>query len=112
MPRLPTSPAPIGRLRRMALPDLPHPLWRALVDELTHERSMMRKGRGCTCRDTRVTLSRHRSGTRAAVAVADRSGRAEPPWVRELAVAVQNRRNGCARSCANRSRTEPYPGRA
>ena len=41
----PDEPGPdVGRLRRMALPDLPHALWRALIDELTHERIVMRSG--------------------------------------------------------------------
>ena len=33
-----------GRLRRMALPDLPVALWQALVEELTQDRSMVRNG--------------------------------------------------------------------
>ena len=43
--RTPDEPGPdIGRLRRMALPDLPHALWRALIDELVRERIVIRSG--------------------------------------------------------------------
>ena len=86
---VPDEPGPdAGRLRRMAFHDLPLALWRALLDDLTHERLVMRNGRWLHLPEHSLTLcdSDEMLAKQLQSLIAD--GRADPPWVRELAVAL------------------------
>lgn len=78
-----------GRLRRIAVPDLPEPLWRALVEELTQERSMVRNGPWLQLPEHVVTLSESDLQLAHELQSLITQGQPEPPWVRELAAAVQ-----------------------
>lgn len=78
-----------GRLRRIALPDLPAPLWQALVEELTEERSLIRNGPWLHLPDHVITLSdADREIARQLQSLIAR-GHPEPAWVRDLAAVVQ-----------------------
>lgn len=77
-----------GRLRRIALPDLPAPLWQALVEELTRERSMIRNGPWLRLPEHVVTLSDSDLKLAQQLQSLITQGRPEPPWVRDLATAV------------------------
>lgn len=86
---VPDEPGPdAGRLRRIALPDLPLALWRVLIDELAQERIVMRNGPWLHLPDHAVTLS---DGDQALVQQLQpliATARPDPPWVRDLAAAV------------------------
>jgi selenocysteine-specific elongation factor len=78
-----------GRLRRMALPDLPEPLWHALLDELTQQRSLVRNGPWLHLPDHVTTLSDTDRDLAQQLQSLIQRGHPEPPWVRELAVTLQ-----------------------
>ena len=78
-----------GRLRRMALPALPLPLWQALVQELTQDRSMVRNGPWLHLPEHVVTLSDIDRELAQRLQSLIAQGRPEPPWVRDLAAAVE-----------------------
>jgi selenocysteine-specific elongation factor len=77
-----------GRLRRIALPDLPALLWQALVEELTQERSMVRNGPWLQLPEHVVTLSDSDRELAQQLQSLITQSRPEPPWVRDLATAV------------------------
>lgn len=86
----PDDPGPdSGRLRRMTRPDAPASLWTALVDELTHDGSVVRQGPWLQLPGHSAMLSesdRELAGQLQSLIV---QGSPEPPWVRDLATAVR-----------------------
>jgi selenocysteine-specific elongation factor len=85
----PDEPGPdIGRLRRIALPALSEPLWRALIDELAHERILIRSGPWLHLPEHTVSLSADDQALARKLQPLIAKGCFDPPWVRELAAAV------------------------
>jgi selenocysteine-specific elongation factor len=78
-----------GRLRRMALPELPEPLWPTLVDELTQERSIVHNGPWLQLPGHVTTLSETDRDLAQQLQSLIQRGHPEPPWVRELAATVE-----------------------
>jgi selenocysteine-specific elongation factor len=86
----PDEPGPdIGRLRRIALPQLTDPLWRALIQELANERALVRTGPWVHLPDHVVRLSDSEQTLAHKLQPLIAAGRFDPPWVRDLAVAVK-----------------------
>ncbi len=87
--QIPDEPGPdLGRLRRIALPALSEPLWRALIDGLAHERIVIRSGPWLHLPDHTVTLSADDQALAGKLQPLIATGRFDPPWVRELAAVV------------------------
>jgi selenocysteine-specific elongation factor len=80
--------ADLGRLRRIAAPDLPHAVWRALIDALTCEHAVMRSGPWLHLPQHAVTLSDNENVLAQKLLPLVAAGRFDPPWVRDLAVAL------------------------
>lgn len=78
-----------GRLRRIARPDLPAPLWAALVEELAQEGSIVRHGPWLQLPDHAATLSESDQELARQLQSLIAQAHPEPPWVRDLAVAVR-----------------------
>ena len=86
---VPDEPGPdVGRLRRIALPDMPAALWRALVDELARERLVVLSGAWLHLPEHSVTLSASDQTLARKLQPLIAAGRFDPPWVRELAARV------------------------
>jgi selenocysteine-specific elongation factor len=86
---VPEEPGPdVGRLRRIALPDMPAALWRALVDELARERLVLLRGAWLHLPQHSVTLSERDQTLARKLQPLITAGRFDPPWVRDLAAAV------------------------
>jgi selenocysteine-specific elongation factor len=86
---VPDEPGPdVGRLRRIALPDMPAALWRALVDELARERLVHFSGAWLHLPEHSVTLSASDQTLAHKLQPLIAAGRFDPPWVRELAARV------------------------
>jgi selenocysteine-specific elongation factor len=87
--RSPDEPGPeLGRLRRIALPLADEALWRALIDEMANQGSVVRDGQW-------VRLPAHTANLDPADEAQARrllpliaAGRYDPPWVRDLATAT------------------------
>ncbi|MEP7042239.1 MAG: selenocysteine-specific translation elongation factor [Dokdonella sp.] len=77
-----------GRLRRMAMPGTPDALWRALVDELAHEQAVLRNGPWLHLPGHRVSLTASERALAGKLQPLIASARFDPPWLRELATAV------------------------
>jgi selenocysteine-specific elongation factor len=75
----------IGRLRRMAAPELPGALWRALIGELVREELVMRRGAWLHLPEHAVSLSAEDQTLAEKLSPLIAAGRFDPPWVRELA---------------------------
>lgn len=87
--RVPDEPGPdAGRLRRSAFPDLPHALWCTLIDELVHERTVMRNGPWLHLPEHTVILSDSDRALAQELQPLIAVRRLDPPWVRDLAAAV------------------------
>ena len=85
----PDEPGPdVGRLRRMALPDVPHTLWQALIDELAQERIVSRSGGWLHLPEHSIELSEADRALAQKLQPLLVTGRFDPPWVRDLAAAV------------------------
>jgi selenocysteine-specific elongation factor len=85
----PDEPGPdVGRLRRIALPQLADGLWRALIAELTSERTILRSGPWLYLPGHAVTLSEGETRLARKLQPLIAAGRFNPPWVRDLANAV------------------------
>jgi selenocysteine-specific elongation factor len=85
----PDEPGPdVGRLRRIAVPDLSDSLWRALIHELTHEQLIVQSGPWLHLPEHRALLSESDRALAQKLQPLIASGRFDPPWVRELAAAV------------------------
>jgi selenocysteine-specific elongation factor len=88
--QVPDEPGPdIGRLRRIALPDLPDALWRALISTLVYERLVIRSGPWLHLPDHAAALSDEDQLLAERLQVLIVAGRFDPPWVRELAATAQ-----------------------
>ena len=77
-----------ARLRRMVAPTLTDVLWRALVEELVHERKLARSGAWLHHPEHRVVLSEKESTLLRTLMPLIVAGRFDPPWVRELSTTV------------------------
>jgi selenocysteine-specific elongation factor len=85
----PDEPGPdIGRLRRIALPQLADDLWRALIAELASEHTILRSGPWLYLPGHAVTLSEGENTLARKLQPLIAAGRFNPPWVRDLANAV------------------------
>jgi selenocysteine-specific elongation factor len=85
----PDEPGPdVGRLRRIAVPQLADDLWRALIAELTSERTILRSGPWLYLPGHAVTLSEGEKTLARKLQPLIAAGRFNPPWVRDLASAV------------------------
>ena len=88
--RAPDEPGPdVGRLRRIALPELPTDLWRALVDELVGERLVIRNGPWLHLPEHVARLSDADEALVQKLQPRLAQGRFDPPWVRDLATVVR-----------------------
>ena len=86
---VPDEPGPdVGRLRRMALPDLPDTLWRALIDELASEHRVIRSGPWLHLPEHTAKLTAADQALAQKLQPLIATGRFDPPWVRDLASAV------------------------
>jgi selenocysteine-specific elongation factor len=86
---VPDEPGPdSGRLRRIALPDMPAALWRSLVDELARERLVLLSGAWLHLPEHSATLSESDQTLARKLQPLIAAGRFDPPWVRDLAAAV------------------------
>lgn len=77
--------ADIGRLRRIAAPDLSEALWRALVAELAGEQRLVRSGPWLHLPGHVLTLSAADEALACQLESLIAAGHFDPPWVRELA---------------------------
>ena len=88
--RAPDEPGPdVGRLRRIAQPDLPPALWRTLVDELVHEQVVIRNGPWLHLPEHTARLSEADEALAHELQPLIAAGRFDPPWVRNLATVVR-----------------------
>ena len=84
--RTPDEPGPDdGRLRRIAMPDLPHPLWRPLVDQLAREQAILRNGPWLHLPGHAARLSERDETLAQQLQPLIARGGFDPPWVRDLA---------------------------
>jgi selenocysteine-specific elongation factor len=81
--------ADLGRLRRIAAPDLPHAVWRMLIEELTREHAVMRSGPWLHLAQHVVTLSDSENVLAQKLLPLIAAGHFDPPWVRDLASALR-----------------------
>ncbi len=87
---VPDEPGPdVGRLRRIALPDMPAALWRALIAELARERLLLVSGAWLRLPEHTVTLTESDQLLARELQPLIAAGGFDPPWVRELAAAVR-----------------------
>ncbi|WP_129779026.1 selenocysteine-specific translation elongation factor [Peristeroidobacter soli] len=86
----PDDPGPdSGRLRRIARPDMPAPLWTALIDELAQDGSIVRHGPWLQLPHHAAALSESDQELARQLQSLIAQARPEPPWVRDLAAAVR-----------------------
>jgi selenocysteine-specific elongation factor len=78
-----------GRLRRMTMPNVAEALWRAVIDELVQRQAIQRSGHWLHLPEHRITLSEREQQLAQKLHSAIAAGRFDPPWVRELALAVR-----------------------
>ncbi|HWM70055.1 MAG TPA: selenocysteine-specific translation elongation factor [Steroidobacteraceae bacterium] len=82
----PEEPGPdIGRLRRIALPQLPNDLWRAMIVELARDGTLVRSDPWVHLPGHSVTLSPRENALAEKLQPLIEAGRFNPPWVRDLA---------------------------
>jgi selenocysteine-specific elongation factor len=82
----PEEPGPdIGRLRRIALPQLPSDLWRAMIVELARDGTLVRSDPWVHLPGHSVTLSPRENALAERLQPLIEAGRFNPPWVRDLA---------------------------
>jgi selenocysteine-specific elongation factor len=79
-----------SRLRRIAAPELPEPVWRALVDELLREGIVARNGAWLHLRGHVVTLSGSDELLAGKLLPLIAAGGFDPPWVRDLACTLHD----------------------
>lgn len=88
--QVPDEPGPdIGRLRRIALPEIADGLWRALIAALVYERLVTRSGPWLHLPEHRVALSDEDQALAQKLQPMIQAGKFDPPWVRDLAAASQ-----------------------
>ena len=78
----------VGRLRRIAVPDLPHDLWLSLISALTSDGTILRSGPWVYSPGHSVTLSGDEQTLARKLQPLVAAGRFNPPWVRDLANTV------------------------
>ena len=78
-----------GRLRRMTLPTLADPAWRAVIDDLVQRQAVLRSGHWLHLPEHRVVMSDGELELAQKLHAAIAAGRFDPPWVRDLALAVR-----------------------
>jgi selenocysteine-specific elongation factor len=82
----PDEPGPdVGRLRRIAAPQLADDLWRALIEEVTSQRIILRSGPWLYLPGHTVTLSTAEEALAGKLQPLVAAGHFNPPWVRNLA---------------------------
>jgi selenocysteine-specific elongation factor len=79
-----------GRLRRMTMPNVVDAVWRAVIDELLQRRAVQHTGHWLHLPEHRISLNDHDRELAQRLRSALLDGRFDPPWVRDLAVAVQS----------------------
>jgi selenocysteine-specific elongation factor len=79
-----------GRLRRMTMPNLVDAVWRAVIDELLQRRAVQHSGHWLHLPGHRISLNDHDRELAQRLRSALLAGRFDPPWVRDLAAAVQS----------------------
>jgi selenocysteine-specific elongation factor len=77
-----------GRLRRMTSPTVADAVWRALIDELVQKQLVQRSEYWLHVPEHRVTLNERENDLAQKLQSALAAGGFEPPWVRDLALAV------------------------
>lgn len=88
--KVPDDPGPdVGRLRRIALPDLPEVLWRALVGTLIRDHRIVRDGPWLRLPEHQICLSPPDQELACKLQPLIANGRFDPPWVRDLATRFQ-----------------------
>jgi selenocysteine-specific elongation factor len=78
-----------GRLRRMTLPTLADPAWRAVIDDLVRRQAVQRSGHWLHLPEHRITLGEKELEFAQKLRAAIAAGRFDPPWVRDLARTVR-----------------------
>jgi selenocysteine-specific elongation factor len=78
----------VGRLRRIALPDLSSALWRTLIEELANDHSLIRSGPWLHLPEHTVSLTPGDRVLARKLQPLIAAGRFDPPWVRDLAAVV------------------------
>jgi len=74
-----------ARLRRMAWPTLPEPLWLALRDSLLDKKNLARNGPWLHLPNHAVALTPEETAVAASLLPMLDAGRFDPPWVRDMA---------------------------
>lgn len=77
-----------GRLRRMCAPSMPEVLWRSLLQDMLAKARLAQKGNWLHQPGHRVSLSSEDQALASRVLPLARQGGLEPPWVRDLAQAL------------------------
>jgi selenocysteine-specific elongation factor len=77
-----------GRLRRMSVPTIADPVWRALIDELIQRQQLQQSEYWLHLPEHRVSLNERERDLAQKLQHALAAGSFDPPWVRELAQAV------------------------
>ena len=90
-----------GRLRRMTAPTVADSVWRVLIDELVQEGRVQQSGHWLHFPEHRVTLSDRERELGQKLQSALAAGQFDPPWVRDLALAVRAETTRCGWCCAN-----------
>jgi selenocysteine-specific elongation factor len=78
-----------GRLRRMIAPTVADAVWRALIDELVQKQRLQQSGHWLHVPEHRVTLNERERDLAQKLQSALAAGAFDPPWVRDLALAVR-----------------------
>jgi selenocysteine-specific elongation factor len=79
----------IGRLRRIAMPNAPDALWRALIEGLTQDGAVLRNGPWLHLPGHRVSLGDAEQALAQKLQPVIAAGRFDPPWVRDLAASAR-----------------------
>jgi selenocysteine-specific elongation factor len=74
-----------GRLRRMTVPALSDPAWRAVIDDLVQRRAVRRSGHWLHLPEHRITLGERELELAGTLCAALAAGGFDPPWIRDLA---------------------------
>ena len=83
---VPDEPGPdIGRLRRIAHPQISQDLWEALIGELAHDGALVRSDPWVHLPDHVVALTEGETALAGRLQPLIAAGRFNPPWVRDLA---------------------------
>ena len=78
-----------GRLRRMTVPTLADPAWRAVIDDLVRRQAVQRSGHWLRLPEHRITMGEQELELAQKLRSALAAGRFDPPWVRDLARTVR-----------------------